>query len=215
MQKVNSGLKKQKTKTESFPHSSVGKASRPGFNCWVAKIPWRSGVATHSSILAWIMSWAEKPGGPQFMGLQKPDTTERYPSSFFLTLDKRVRERRGDTTHRADPEARQRSDGKGLDHYPSQGPGALRRSHIHRPRCSLRETLGASPTLRSRHVCQGVGSPGAAGQVRAENQRAQLDPASGPVRAPRILASRVPPPNPMPQRAFRPSFRRSVRNHRP
>ena len=71
--------------------------------------------------------------------------------SVFLTLYKRVRGRRGDSTHRADPEARQRSDGKGFFHYPSQGPRALRRSHRHRPRCSLRETLGPSTTLRSRH----------------------------------------------------------------
>ena len=28
-------------------------------------------MATHSSILAWRMPWAEKPGGLQFMGLQR------------------------------------------------------------------------------------------------------------------------------------------------
>jgi len=25
----------------------------PGFDPWVGKIPWRGGMATHSSILAW------------------------------------------------------------------------------------------------------------------------------------------------------------------
>ena len=28
-------------------------------------------MATHSSILAWEISWTEKPGGLQFMGSQK------------------------------------------------------------------------------------------------------------------------------------------------
>ena len=29
------------------------------------------GMATHSSILAWRMSWTEEPGGLQSMGLQR------------------------------------------------------------------------------------------------------------------------------------------------
>ena len=33
------------------------------------------GMATHSSILAWIISWTEEPGGLQSMGLQR-DMTE-------------------------------------------------------------------------------------------------------------------------------------------
>ena len=33
-------------------------------------------MATHSSILAWKITWTEKPGGLQFMGSQKADTTE-------------------------------------------------------------------------------------------------------------------------------------------
>ena len=28
-------------------------------------------MANHASILAWKIPWAEKPGGPQHMGLQK------------------------------------------------------------------------------------------------------------------------------------------------
>ena len=28
-------------------------------------------MATHSSILAWRIPWAEEPDGPQFMGLQR------------------------------------------------------------------------------------------------------------------------------------------------
>ena len=29
------------------------------------------GMATHSSVLAWRISWTEKPGGLQSMGLQR------------------------------------------------------------------------------------------------------------------------------------------------
>ena len=32
--------------------------------------PLEKGMATHSSILAWKIPWAEEPGGPQSMGLQ-------------------------------------------------------------------------------------------------------------------------------------------------
>ena len=34
-------------------------------------------MATHSSILAWRISWTEEPGGLQSMGSQELDTTER------------------------------------------------------------------------------------------------------------------------------------------
>ena len=33
-------------------------------------------TATHSSILAWRISWTEEPGGLQSMGLQSIDRTE-------------------------------------------------------------------------------------------------------------------------------------------
>ena len=33
--------------------------------------PLEKGIATHSSILAWRIPWAEKPGGLQFVGLQR------------------------------------------------------------------------------------------------------------------------------------------------
>ena len=33
--------------------------------------PLEQGMATHSSILAWRISWAEEPGGPQSRGLQR------------------------------------------------------------------------------------------------------------------------------------------------
>ena len=33
--------------------------------------PLEEGLATHSSILAWIIPWTEEPGGLQSMGSQK------------------------------------------------------------------------------------------------------------------------------------------------
>ena len=42
-----------------------------GFHPWVGKIPLEKGMATHSSILAWEISWTEEPGGLQSMGPQR------------------------------------------------------------------------------------------------------------------------------------------------
>ena len=33
--------------------------------------PLKEGTATHSSILAWRIPWAEEPGGPESMGLKR------------------------------------------------------------------------------------------------------------------------------------------------
>ena len=42
---------------------------------WVRSSGWEDplekGMATHSSILAWRISWTEEPGGLQFMGTQR------------------------------------------------------------------------------------------------------------------------------------------------
>jgi len=37
----------------------------------VESLGWEKGTATHSSILAWGISWTEKPGGLQSLGLQR------------------------------------------------------------------------------------------------------------------------------------------------
>ena len=37
--------------------------------------PLEKEMATHSSILAWKIPWAEEPGGLQSTGLQESDTT--------------------------------------------------------------------------------------------------------------------------------------------
>ena len=38
--------------------------------------PLEKEMATHSSILAWIIPWMEEPGGLQSMGRKESDTTE-------------------------------------------------------------------------------------------------------------------------------------------
>ena len=38
--------------------------------------PLEEGMATHSSILAWRVPWAEEPGGLQSMGSQVSDMTK-------------------------------------------------------------------------------------------------------------------------------------------
>ena len=38
--------------------------------------PLEKGMTTHSSILAWRISWTEEPGGLQSMGSQRVETTE-------------------------------------------------------------------------------------------------------------------------------------------
>ena len=46
---------------------------------WVRFLGWEDALekemATHSSVLAWRISWTEEPGGLQSMGLQELDTT--------------------------------------------------------------------------------------------------------------------------------------------
>ena len=48
---------------------------------WVRSLgqedPLEEGIATHSSILAWAISWTEEPGGLRFIGMQ---------SQLFVTL---------------------------------------------------------------------------------------------------------------------------------
>ena len=42
--------------------------------------PLEKEMATHSSILAWTVSWTEKPGGLQSMGPQRVGMTEHTQS---------------------------------------------------------------------------------------------------------------------------------------
>ena len=48
---------------------------------WVRSLGWEDPLekemATHSSVLAWRISWTEEPGGLQSRGLQEFDTTEQ------------------------------------------------------------------------------------------------------------------------------------------
>ena len=63
-----------------FPGGSIVKNPRAMQETWVLSLgqedPLEKEMATHSSILAWRLPWTEEPGGLQFIGLQKSDTTE-------------------------------------------------------------------------------------------------------------------------------------------
>ena len=46
--------------------------------------PLEKEMATHSSILAWRLSWSEEPGGLQSMGRKESDVTERLTHDVTL-----------------------------------------------------------------------------------------------------------------------------------
>ena len=60
---------------EGFPGGSDGKESASMWDTQVRSLsqedPLEKGMATHSSILAWRISWTEEPGRPQSMELQR------------------------------------------------------------------------------------------------------------------------------------------------
>ena len=52
--------------------------------------PLEQEMTTHSSILAWRISWTEEPSGLQSLGLQESDTTKQLTHTlhtFFLILE--------------------------------------------------------------------------------------------------------------------------------
>ena len=55
---------------------------------WVRSLgqedPLEKEMATHSSILAWKIPWAEKPGGLQSMGSKRVGTTEQLTLTYLL-----------------------------------------------------------------------------------------------------------------------------------
>ena len=50
---------------------STCQCRRYEFNPWVGKTPLEKEMATHSSILAWRISWTEEPDGLQSMGSRR------------------------------------------------------------------------------------------------------------------------------------------------
>ena len=70
-----------------FPGGSDGKESACNAGDLVRSLgqedPLEKEVATHSSILAWRIPWAEEPGGLQSMDRKESDMTERQ---LFLSL---------------------------------------------------------------------------------------------------------------------------------
>ena len=55
---------------EKNPLADIGDA-RETVRSLGQKDPWEKEMATHSSMLAWEISWTEEPGGLQSMGLQR------------------------------------------------------------------------------------------------------------------------------------------------
>ena len=63
---------------QDFPGGSAVKNPLPMWETWVQSLgqedPLEKEMATHTSILAWEISWTEEPGRLQSMGLQKSQT---------------------------------------------------------------------------------------------------------------------------------------------
>ena len=84
------------TCTLGFPGSTSGKEptrQRRRHKTQVRSLsqedPLKKGMASHSSILVWRMSWTEESGGLQFTGDKELDTTERLSTQhvFLLTSE--------------------------------------------------------------------------------------------------------------------------------
>ena len=58
-------------KLEGFPVAQTIKNLPAVQEARVGKIPLEKEMATHSSILAWIIPWTEEPGGLQSLGVAK------------------------------------------------------------------------------------------------------------------------------------------------
>ena len=78
-----SGLKKKKPKKKTC--LPVQKTEET----WVGSLgggdPQKKGIATHSSILAWRISWTEGPGGLRTLGLQRVRTSLKQLSTHTCT----------------------------------------------------------------------------------------------------------------------------------
>ena len=73
-----------------FPGSSAGKESAcnagdPGLIPWSGRSHGEE-MATHSSVLAWEISWTEEPGGLQPMVLQESDTKQQLNHHHHIAL---------------------------------------------------------------------------------------------------------------------------------
>ena len=63
---------------------------------WVRSLGWEDslekGMATHSSVLAWIIPWTEEPGRLQSMGLKELGQKKKKKKAIAFTIaSKRIR----------------------------------------------------------------------------------------------------------------------------
>ena len=76
--------------TVGFPGGSVVKSLPAKQETWVQALGWevplQEELATHSSILAWRISWAEEPDGLQSMGSKESDTTLQLNNNTYRWL---------------------------------------------------------------------------------------------------------------------------------
>ena len=56
-------------------------------------------MATHSSILAWKISWTEEPGGLQSTGLQRVGTTEQLTLTYYSGTKMKIKSDFSKTIH--------------------------------------------------------------------------------------------------------------------
>ena len=78
-------------KYKGFPSSSAVKNLPATQEMWVLSLggedPLKRKMATHSSILAWEIPRTEEPGGLQFIGLQKSNTTQQLINNNIYTVE--------------------------------------------------------------------------------------------------------------------------------
>ena len=74
---------------QGLPESSGGEESamqETGMRSTGQEAPLEKGMETHSSTLAWRISWTEEPGGPQSMGCKESDMNKRLTHTQFLMV---------------------------------------------------------------------------------------------------------------------------------
>ena len=72
------------------PPANAGDIKRRRFDLWVRKIPWREGMATHSSIIAWRFRGQRSMSGYGPGSCKGSDTTEQLSTLKKTTFELRV-----------------------------------------------------------------------------------------------------------------------------
>ena len=77
---------------------------------WIRSLGWEDpleeGMATHSSILAWRISWTEQPGTLQSMGSQRIEHNRATKHTYIIYPNKNRKELREELTYARSREVR-------------------------------------------------------------------------------------------------------------